>query len=139
MFIDSSNILNGCLDEQGDGDYFDRTEKNQLFLWGVHSEAKSKDKYHDNDDEFKQPFHHLFLTKERPNIVMNDYTVLPLLPTSWLGHTHPSLDKESGPTHRKTLNMSVKCSIVHQGVEQKKKKMTKMEATKEYLNNWLLN
>ncbi|XP_026812743.1 JNK-interacting protein 3 isoform X3 [Rhopalosiphum maidis] len=29
-------------DEQGDGDYFDRTEKNQLFLWGVHSEAKSK-------------------------------------------------------------------------------------------------
>lgn len=42
FLVDSSNILNGFLDEQGDGDYFDRTEKNQLFLWGVHSEAKSK-------------------------------------------------------------------------------------------------
>lgn len=30
------------LDEQGGGDYFDRTEKNQLFLWGVHTEAKGK-------------------------------------------------------------------------------------------------
>lgn len=42
FLVDSSNILNGFLDEQGDGDYFDRTEKNQLFLWGVHSETKSK-------------------------------------------------------------------------------------------------
>lgn len=30
------------LDEQGDGDYFDRVEKNQLFLWEVLSEVKNK-------------------------------------------------------------------------------------------------
>lgn len=30
------------VDEQGDGDYFDRTEKNQLFLWEVLTEVKNK-------------------------------------------------------------------------------------------------
>jgi len=30
------------LDEQRDGDYFDRTEKNQLFLWEVLTEVKNK-------------------------------------------------------------------------------------------------
>lgn len=38
----SNYNCNVFLDEQGDGDYFDRTEKNQLFLWGVHTEAKYK-------------------------------------------------------------------------------------------------
>lgn len=30
------------VDEQGDRDYFDRTEKNQLFLWEVLTEVKNK-------------------------------------------------------------------------------------------------
>lgn len=30
------------VDEQGDSDYFDRTEKNQLFLWEVLTDIKNK-------------------------------------------------------------------------------------------------
>lgn len=53
MFI---NLINVCmyfivityffliLDEQGDSDYFDRTEKNQLFLWEVLSEVNNRAK-----------------------------------------------------------------------------------------------
>lgn len=30
------------IDEKEDGDYFDRTEKHQLFIWEVLSEMKNK-------------------------------------------------------------------------------------------------
>lgn len=39
-----NNISFIILDEQGDSDYFDRTEKNQLFLWEVLSEVNNRAK-----------------------------------------------------------------------------------------------
>jgi len=50
----------------------------KLFLLDFCRKLSKKDKGHDDDtsvssddEEFKQPFHHPFLVKDRPNIVMN--------------------------------------------------------------------
>lgn len=50
---------------------------NFLLILDFCRKLSKKEKNHDDDtsfssdEEFKQPFHHPFLVKERPNIVMN--------------------------------------------------------------------